>query len=66
MSITPKVAEAKNRFQTSLKAASAFILAAKTLHDELETNYIPAMDFDRIEAFRTELVGRLLEELEAK
>jgi DNA polymerase III delta prime subunit len=55
--------QAKERFQKGLQEATAFMQVAKNLHDELETNYVPAMDFDRIADFRQELVGSLLEEL---
>ncbi len=58
--------QAKERFQKGLQAATDFIQIAKSLHDELETNYVPAMDFDRIGEFRQELVGSLLEELKGK
>ena len=55
--------QAKERFQKGLQEAIGFIQVAKNLHDELETNYVPAMDFDRIGEFRQELVSSLLEEL---
>jgi len=58
-----QLSAAKDRFQNGLQEAIAFIRTAKSLHDELETNYVPAMDFARIEEFRKELVGNLLEEL---
>jgi hypothetical protein len=58
-----KLAATKDRFQRGLQEAISFIQIAKKLHDELETNYVPAMDFARIEAFRKELVDKLLEEL---
>lgn len=58
-----KLAATKDRFQNGLQEAITFIQTAKKFHDELETNYVPAMDFARIEAFRKELVDNLLEEL---
>jgi len=62
-SYSEQLSAAKARFQNGLQEAIAFIRNAKSLHDELETNYVPAMDFARIEEFRKELVGNLLEEL---
>lgn len=57
------IALARERFQQGLREAVVFIQAAKKLHDELETYYIPAMDFARITEFRDDLAARLLEEL---
>jgi len=61
-----QLAMAKERFQKGLQEAIAFIQVAKKLHDELETNYVPAMDFERITEFRQELVGQLLEDLKGR
>jgi len=58
-----QVAASAERFQNGLQQALTFIQTAKTLHDELETYYVSAMDFTRLEDFRAELTGKLLEEL---
>ena len=58
-----QISASRNRFKNGLQEAIVFIQAAKVLHDELEMNYVPNMDFDRIEEFRNELIGNLLEEL---
>ncbi len=59
-----KIAAAQDRFKKGLQEAVAFIQTAKGLHDELETNYVPAMDFDRIETFRKDLVDKVLQDLQ--
>jgi glutaredoxin 2 len=59
----PKLAATKDRFQNGLEEAITFIQTAKNLHDELETYYVPAMYFARIEEFRKELVNNLLDQL---
>jgi hypothetical protein len=58
-----KLISAKERFKNGVQDAITFIKTAKSLHDELEINYVPAMDFARVEEFRKELVEKLLVEL---
>ncbi|MEA4925590.1 MAG: hypothetical protein VB084_09790 [Syntrophomonadaceae bacterium] len=58
--------QAQERFQNGLQDAVAFIQAAKKLHDELETHYVPAMDFERITEFRQKLTDELLAELKSR
>ncbi len=55
-----QVAASVERFQNGLQQALTFIQTAKTLHDELETYYVSAMDFTKLEDFRLELTGKLL------
>jgi len=56
--------ECRERFAAGLRAAIAQIKTAKDYHDELESYYIPAMDFERIEEVRQELFAELLTELQ--
>lgn len=51
---------AQNRLKQNLAAAVAKISQAKKIHDQLETHYIPAMDFTAIDAFREELQQELV------
>jgi DNA polymerase III delta prime subunit len=50
-----------SRFEEGLKDAIACIQLAKKQHDELEANYIPAMDFERITVCRNELFQQIVE-----
>ena len=54
----------RERFEAGIRAAVAQIKTAKDYHDELESFYVPAMDFDRIEEVRQELLAELLTELQ--
>lgn len=47
---------AQNRIEEGLKDAVAFISKAKKLHDQLESCYVPAMNFDAVELYRQEIV----------
>lgn len=58
-----RVFSARNRFDESLQGAVEFIRKAKQFHDELESFYIPAMDFTALENLRTELLQQLIAEL---
>ncbi|HEX3011359.1 MAG TPA: PRK06851 family protein [Syntrophomonadaceae bacterium] len=49
----------QNRVHEGLKDAVKFIETAKKYHDELETIYIPAMDFDAIASCREKLIEEL-------
>jgi len=51
---------ARERIDTGLGDALSFIKTAKSWHDELETFYVPAMDFDRIEELRKDVTAQLL------
>jgi hypothetical protein len=53
------VIAAQTRVEEGLKDAVKFIQNAKKMHDELETFYVPAMDFDGIAAFREKLMEEL-------
>lgn len=57
------IAAARERLASGLQESVAFISTAKKFHDELETCYIPAMDFDAIERLRQSILERLLEEM---
>ncbi len=54
----------RERFAAGIRAAVAHIKTAKEWHDELESFYVPAMDFERIEEVRQELLTELLAELQ--
>lgn len=54
----------RERFEAGIRAAIAQIKTAKDFHDELESYYVPAMDFERIEEVRQELLEELVAELE--
>ena len=55
------ITSARERFASGLEAAINFIRQAKTYHDQLESYYIPAMDFDTMEAMRQDLSKQLLQ-----
>lgn len=52
--------EASERFREALRRAVSFIRRAKETHDEMETYYVPHMDFAAIDARREEVRQRLL------
>lgn len=54
---------AKERLQEGLSDAINFIKTAKTYHDELETFYVPAMNFAGIDELRKEIVAELVDSL---
>lgn len=54
----------KERCTSSIQEAISFIKTAKTYHDELETHYIPAMNFAAIDELRKEVVASLLQDLQ--
>lgn len=58
------IAAGSDRMEAGFKAAIDFIARAKKAHDELESYYIPAMDFDSINHLRAELQEELRQELE--
>ncbi len=58
------VSSSRERFSTGIQEAMDFIKTAKTYHDELETHYIPAMDFEAIDELRKEVVESLLNDLQ--
>jgi len=58
------VYESRERLDAGLRAAIGLIKTAKDYHDELETYYVPAMDFERIEEVRQELLEELLADLQ--
>ena len=54
----------RERLIAGLQAAIAQIKMAKDYHDELESYYVPAMDFTRIEEMRQKLLAELLTDLQ--
>ncbi len=50
-----RIISARERFHSGIQDAIGFIRQAKEYHDELESYYVPAMDFDAMEAMRQEL-----------
>jgi len=58
-----RISASRERFVTGVAEAIGYIKTAKNYHDELETHYIPAMDFEGIDALRKEVVQALLQDL---
>ncbi|GFN23525.1 hypothetical protein [Thermanaeromonas sp. C210] len=57
---THEMLSAKFRYQACLDRAVAYIRQAKLTHDYMESFYIPAMNFDAINAKREEILARIL------
>lgn len=55
-----QVFSARNRFDSGIKEAVAFISTAKRYHDDLEAYYVPAMDFESINQLRQDITEELL------
>jgi len=53
------IAEAQRRYEEAFQRAVEFIKRAKGVHDELESYYVPHMDFAAVNAFREKLVKRI-------
>ncbi len=56
-----QIASARERFESGIEDAINFIRQAKAYHDQLESCYIPAMDFNAMETMRQELSKQLLQ-----
>jgi len=54
------------QFELFLHTACASLKQAKDLHDELEAEYIPNMDFDKVEACFAETSRKVLDLLDVK
>lgn len=52
--------------KSALAQATTFLARAKALHDELETYYVPHMDFCRIDARREQVLAEIRELMSAK
>lgn len=48
-----------SRYEAKMKEATSYLAKAKHLHDELEKIYVPAMDFDKVEAIRQEIQAKI-------
>ncbi|MBO8159288.1 PRK06851 family protein [Thermosyntropha sp.] len=59
-SYTKLIYSAQERVDTGIKEAIKFIKTAKKYHDELESFYIPAMNFEAIEELRQTTLEELL------
>ncbi|MGB9662334.1 MAG: hypothetical protein ACPL5F_10030 [Moorellaceae bacterium] len=57
---THEILSAKFRYQACLDRAVAYIRQAKLTHDYMESFYIPAMNFEAINAKREEILARIL------
>ncbi len=57
------ISQSQDRMEAGIRDAVYFIESAKKTHDELELYYIPAMNFEAIDAFREQLQKELLQEL---
>lgn len=55
------IVSARKRFASGIDDAINFIRQAKAYHDQLESYYIPAMDFNAIETMRQDLSKQLLQ-----
>lgn len=55
------IASARERFKRGIADAINFIRQAKAYHDQLESYYTPAMDFDAMETMRRDLNKQLLQ-----
>ena len=53
-------AEARERFTALLDRAVKYIARAKAVHDELEGYYVSAVDFEKLEQVRCQLVQKML------
>lgn len=58
------MAAARHRLAAGIQESIAFISTAKKYHDELEKNYVPAMDFEAISKLQKDTVERLISCLE--
>src|SRR5690606_24812365 len=57
-----RIKDAGKTFRNLMERAIAWLARAKALHDELESFYIPHMDFEGIEQRRRQLLTKILEE----
>jgi len=53
----------KKIHQTLLQSAVSSLHESKNLHDKLETFYVPAMDFEKVDHFFNELCPKILSRL---
>ena len=61
-----ELAEKQQQFEDAVQAAVGEIAEAKRLHDQLETFYIEAMDFDELDAVRERMINKVLHLASAK
>jgi len=54
------LSEKQRQFEEAVQAAVGEIAQAKKLHDQLETYYIEAMDFDEVDAVRERVINKVL------
>lgn len=55
------ITSAQKRFKSGIADAVNFICQAKAYHDQLESYYIPTMNFDAVETMRQDLSQQLLQ-----
>jgi hypothetical protein len=48
----PQISDIVARYSAKMKEATGFLAEAKSLHDDLEDIYVPAMDFSKLEKVR--------------
>lgn len=60
------ITSARQRFENGIQDAISFIQEAKDYHDQLESYYIPAMNFAAVEEIRQELGKQIEQILKAK
>jgi GTPase SAR1 family protein len=56
-----KIVSARERFTSGIADAVNFIRQAKAYHDQLESYYIPTMNFDALETMRQDLCNQLMQ-----
>ena len=56
-----EIAEDKEKFDLAIDKAIEFLKKAKKMHDHLESYYISAIDFDKINEVRKKILERILE-----
>lgn len=54
-----QIADVKERYAAQMKASTAYLAQVKQLHDQLESIYVEAMDFNRTNRFRFDILTEL-------
>lgn len=59
----PHIESCQERLAHNIEKAVAYIQQAKEFHDQLETSYVPAMDFEGIDGLRVDLFDKLASDI---
>lgn len=54
-----EIEEIKSRYSAKMKEATSYLVKAKALHDELEAYYVEAMDFDKVEEIKQDILKEI-------